>query len=212
MLKVFNEVQMEMLLNIVGFIGVQMGFLVINLMVIDDGSIIQGKDVDIMIIGGILDKLKDDKQIDLLVQVIESWVKILMCQILFFGIVLDESDCVVEIWLMLIFFGVMVVVIGFQLLYNDQCSVIVLLVDSLCGYEMFNDVVNDSGKCVIMFGLVVVICEFGINSLCVGDVYYVGYLLWFECLWYVLVNYLILLVVLVVISVILLVWVLWCLL
>ena len=34
----------------------------------DDGSTIQGKDADIMIIGGIPDKLKHDKQIDLLVQ------------------------------------------------------------------------------------------------------------------------------------------------
>lgn len=46
----------------------------------DDGSTIQGKDADIMIIGGIPDKLKDDKQIDLLVQATESWVKTPMRQ------------------------------------------------------------------------------------------------------------------------------------
>lgn len=86
---------------------------------------------------------------------------------------------------------------------------IALLVDSLRGYEMFNDAVNDSGKRVIMFGSVAVIREFGINSLRVGDVYYVGYLSWFERVWYALVNYSILLAVLAVISVILLVWVLW---
>ncbi|STG50994.1 cellulose synthase regulator protein [Escherichia coli] len=43
-------------------------------------STIQGKDADIMIIGGIPDKLKDDKQIDLLVQATESWVKTPMRQ------------------------------------------------------------------------------------------------------------------------------------
>ncbi|WP_225395109.1 cellulose biosynthesis cyclic di-GMP-binding regulatory protein BcsB, partial [Escherichia coli] len=73
--KAPNEAQMETLLNTVGFIGAQTGFPAINLTVTDDGSTIQGKDADIMIIGGIPDKLKDDKQIDLLVQATESWVK-----------------------------------------------------------------------------------------------------------------------------------------
>lgn len=78
--KTPNEAQMETLLNTVGFIGAQTGFPAINLTVTDDGSTIQGKDADIMIIGGIPDKLKDDKQIDLLVQATESWVKTPMRQ------------------------------------------------------------------------------------------------------------------------------------
>jgi hypothetical protein len=40
----------------------------------DDGSQIQNKDADIMVIGAIPDKLKDDKRIDLLVQAAQSWV------------------------------------------------------------------------------------------------------------------------------------------
>ena len=68
------------MLNTVGFIGAQTGFPAINLTVTDDGSTIQGKDADIMIVGGIPDKLKDDKQIDLLVQATESWVKTPMRQ------------------------------------------------------------------------------------------------------------------------------------
>ena len=48
-----------------------------------------------------------------------------------------------------------------------------------------------------------------INSLRVGDVYYVGHLPWFERLWYALANHPILLAVLAAISVILLAWVLW---
>ena len=74
------------------FIGAQTGFPAINLTVTDDGSTIQGKDADIMIIGGIPDKLKDDKQIDLLVQATESWVKTPMRQTPFPGIVPDESE------------------------------------------------------------------------------------------------------------------------
>ncbi|HGX3951873.1 hypothetical protein UYN95_22010 [Escherichia coli] len=102
-----------------------------------------------------------------------------------------------------------VLVLGFQSPYNDQRSVIALLADSPRGYEMLNDAVNDSGKRATMFGSVAVIRESGINSLRVGDVYYVGHLPWFERLWYALANHPILLAVLAAISVVLLAWVLW---
>ncbi|EOJ7659992.1 cellulose biosynthesis cyclic di-GMP-binding regulatory protein BcsB [Escherichia coli] len=207
--KAPNEAQMETLLNTVGFIGAQTGFPAINLTVTDDGSTIQGKDADIMIIGGIPDKLKDDKQIDLLVQATESWVKTPMRQTPFPGIVPDESDRAAETQSTLTSSGAMAAVIGFQSPYNDQRSVIALLADSPRGYEMLNDAVNDSGKRATMFGSVAVIRESGINSLRVGDVYYVGHLPWFECLWYALANHSILLAVLAAISVILLAWVLW---
>lgn len=175
----------------------------------DDGSTIQGKDADIMIVGGIPDKLKDDKQIDLLVQATESWVKTPMRQTPFPGIVPDESDRAAETRSTLTSSGAMAAVIGFQSPYNDQRSVIALLADSPRGYEMLNDAVNDSGKRATMFGSVAVIRESGINSLRVGDVYYVGHLPWFERLWYALANHPILLAVLAAISVILLAWVLW---
>ena len=207
--KTPNEAQMETLLNTVGFIGAQTGFPAINLTVTDDGSTIQGKDADIMIIGGIPDKLKDDKQIDLLVQATESWVKTPMRQTPFPGIVPDESDRAAETQSTLTSSGAMAAVIGFQSPYNDQRSVIALLADSPRGYEMLNDAVNDSGKRATMFGSVAVIRESGINSLRVGDVYYVGHLPWFERLWYALANHPILLAVLAAISVILLAWVLW---
>lgn len=207
--KTPNEAQMETLLNTVGFIGAQTGFPAINLTVTDDGSTIQGKDADIMIVGGIPDKLKDDKQIDLLVQATESWVKTPMRQTPFPGIVPDESDRAAETQSTLTSSGAIAAVIGFQSPYNDQRSVIALLADSPRGYEMLNDAVNDSGKRATMFGSVAVIRESGINSLRVGDVYYVGHLPWFERLWYALANHPILLAVLAAISVILLAWVLW---
>lgn len=157
--KAPNEAQMETLLNTVGFIGAQTGFPAINLTVTDDGSTIQGKDADIMIVGGIPDKLKDDKQIDLLVQATESWVKTPMRQTPFPGIVPDESDRAAETQSTLTSSGAMAAVIGFQSPYNDQRSVIALLADSPRGYEMLNDAVNDSGKRATMFGSVAVIAS-----------------------------------------------------
>jgi hypothetical protein len=52
----------------------QTGLPAINVTLTDDGSQIQNKDADIMVIGTIPDKLKDDKRIDLLVKAAQSWV------------------------------------------------------------------------------------------------------------------------------------------
>lgn len=142
-------------------------------------------------------------------QTITVMPKTPMRQTPFPGIVPDESDRAAETQSTLTSSGAMAAVIGFQSPYNDQRSVIALLADSPRGYEMLNDAVNDSGKRATMFGSVAVIRESGINSLRVGDVYYVGHLPWFERLWYALANHPILLAVLAAISVILLAWVLW---
>lgn len=83
----------------------------------------------------------------------------------------------------------MAAVVGFQSPYNDQRSVVALLADSPRGYELLNTAMNDSGKRAAMFGSVSVIRESGVNSLRVGDVYYVGHLPWFERLWYALSNH-----------------------
>ena len=103
----------------------------------------------------------------------------------------------------------MAAVIGFQSPYNDQRSVVALLADSPRGNELLTNALNDSGKRAAMFGSVAVIRESGVNSLRVGDIYYVGHLPWFERIWFALSNHPILLAMLAAISVMLLAWVLW---
>ncbi len=207
--KTPNEAQMETLLEATGTIGAQTGFPAINLTITQDGSQIQGKDADILIIGTIPDKLKDEKRIDLLVQAAQSWVKTPLRQSAFPGIMPDEADRKADAQATVTSSGPMAAVVGFQSPFNDQRSVIALLADSPRGYELLNEAINDSGKRAAMFGSVSVIRESGVNSLRVGDVYYVGHLPWFERLWYALGNHPVLLAVLAAISVVLLAWVLW---
>ncbi len=207
--KTPNEAQMETLLEATGTIGAQTGFPTINLTITQDGSQIQGKDADILIIGTIPDKLKDEKRIDLLVQAAQSWVKTPLRQSAFPGIMPDEADRKADAQATVTSSGPMAAVVGFQSPFNDQRSVIALLADSPRGYELLNEAINDSGKRAAMFGSVSVIRESGVNSLRVGDVYYVGHLPWFERLWYALGNHPVLLAVLAAISVVLLAWVLW---
>ena len=70
--KAPNEGQVTTLLDTIATVGAQTGLPAINVTLTDDGSQIQNKDADIMVIGTIPDKLKDDKRIDLLVKATES--------------------------------------------------------------------------------------------------------------------------------------------
>ena len=204
-----NEAQMETRLDVTGTIGAQTGFPSINLNITDDSRQIQGKDADIMVIGTIPDALKDDKRIDLLVQATQSWVNTPMRQTTFPSIMPDEADRAPDAKSTITSAGAMAAVVGFQSPFNDQRSVVALLADSPRGYELLTEAMNDSGKRAAMFGSVSVIRESGVNSLRVGDIYYVGHLPWFERLWYALSNHPVLLAVLAAVSVVLLAWVLW---
>ncbi|MCG4322951.1 cellulose biosynthesis cyclic di-GMP-binding regulatory protein BcsB, partial [Escherichia coli] len=76
--------------------------------------------------------------------------------------------------------GAMSAIIGVQSPFHDQRSIVALLADSPRGYELLNDALLDSGKRAAVFGSVAVIRESGVNSLRVGDIYYVGHLPWWE--------------------------------
>ncbi|ABP62584.1 cellulose biosynthesis cyclic di-GMP-binding regulatory protein BcsB [Enterobacter sp. 638] len=207
--KTPNEGQIATLLDAMAAVGAQTGLPAINVTLTDDGSQIQNKDADIMVIGNIPEKLKDDKRIDLLVQATESWVNTPLRQTTFPSIMPDNADREASVQTNVSSEGPMAAIVGFQSPYNEQRSVIALLADSPRGYELLNMAMNDSGKRAAMFGSVAVIRESGVNSLRVGDVYYVGHLPWFERVWYALSNHPVLLAVFAAISVVLLAWVMW---
>ncbi|WP_313485946.1 cellulose biosynthesis cyclic di-GMP-binding regulatory protein BcsB [Pseudescherichia sp.] len=201
--------QLATLLDSIGQLGAQTGLPAVNLTLTNDGSQIQNKDADVLVIGTIPDSLKDDKRIDLLVQATQSWVKTPQRQTPFPSIVPDNTDRQADAQTAVTSSGPMAAIVGFQSPYNDQRSVIALLADSPRGYELLNEAMNDSGKRAAMYGSVTVIRESGVNGLRVGDVYYVGHLPWFERIWYALSNHPVLLAVLAAVSVVLLAWVLW---
>lgn len=207
--KAPNEAQVTTLLDTMASMGAQTGLPAINVTLTDDGSQIQNKDADIMLIGSIPDKLKDEKRVDLLVKATQSWVNTPLRQTEFPSIMPDSNDRQASVQTTVTSQGAMAAVVGFQSPYNDQRSVVALLADSPRGYTLLNNAMNDSGKRASMFGSVAIIRESGVNSLRVGDVYYVGHLPWFERLWYALANHPVLLAILAAVSVVLLAWVLW---
>ncbi len=201
--------QVTTLLDTLANVGAQTGLPATNVSITDDGASVQGSDRDILIIGTLPAQLKDDKRIDLLVQAAQSWVKTPQRDSSLPSIMPDDQDRTANVQTTVTSTAPMAAVVGFQSPFNDQRSVVALLADSPRGYELLNDALNDSGKRAAMYGSVAVIRESGVNSLRVGDVYYVGHLPWFERVWYAFANHPVLLAIFAAISVLLLAWVLW---
>ena len=207
--KAPTEGQVATLLETAGGIGAQTGLAAINLRMTDDGSQIKDKDADLLLIGSIPQALKDETKINLLVEVTKSWVKMPMRHYDLASIYPDTEARTPNTRTDITSSGPMAAIIGFQSPYNDQRSVVALLADSPRGNELLTQALNDSGKRAAMFGSVSVIRESGVNSLRVGDVYYIGHLPWFERIWFALSSHPVLLAVLAALSIVLLAWVLW---
>lgn len=207
--KTPTQGQVATLLQTAGGIGAQTGLAAINLRMTDDGSQIKDKDADLLLIGSIPQALKDDTKINLLVEATKSWVKMPMRHYDLASIYPDAEARTPNTRTDITSSGPMAAIIGFQSPYNDQRSVVALLADSQRGNELLTQALNDSGKRAAMFGSVSVIRESGVNSLRVGDIYYIGHLPWFERIWFALSNHPVLLAVLAAVSIVLLAWVLW---
>ncbi|RDK92808.1 cellulose synthase subunit [Enterobacillus tribolii] len=201
--------QLSALLNTLGAVGAQTGYPALQVKLTDDWASAKARNDDIMLIGTIPDALKDDSKINLLVQATESWVKVPLRQPALDTVMPDPADIKPDARTDIRSDGPMAAVIGFQSPFDDQRSVVALLADSPRGYELLNQALNDSGKRAAMFGSVAVIRESGVNSLRVGDVYYVGHLPWWERLWHAFAEHPVLLAILSVVSVVLFAWVLW---
>lgn len=207
--KTPSEAQVSTLLNAVGVIGGQTGLAGAKMTIVDEGNQIQDKDSDLLLIGSIPQKLKDDKHIDLLVNATQSWVKTPVRHNDLPSIYLDADDRQPSVQTGITSTGPMAAIVGFESPYHKQRSVVALLADSATGYNLLNNALNDSGKRAAMFGSVSVIRESGVSSLRVGDIYYVGHLPWFERVWFALSNHPVLLAIFAAISIVLLAWVLW---
>ena len=204
-----TEGQVATLLETAGGIGAQTGLAAINLRMTDDGSQIKDKDADLLLIGSIPQALKDDTKINLLVEATKSWVKMPMRHYDLASIYPERGNRPPNTRTDVTSTGPMAAIIGFQSPYNDQRSVVALLADSPRGNELLTQALNDSGKRAAMFGSVAVIRESGVNSLRVGDIYYIGHLPWFERIWFALSSHPVLLAILAAVSIVLLAWVLW---
>lgn len=176
--------QVSALLNALGNIGAQTGFPALNVQITDDWSKAGSVDADLLMIGRIPANLREDRRINLLVDAAKSWVNRPVRQSTLDNVDTPVQDRTPANHTTIISDGPMAAIIGFQSPFHEQRSVVALLADSPRAYQLLNDALLDSGKRATIFGSAAIIRESGVNSLRVGDSYYVGHLPWWERLWH----------------------------
>ncbi|AXW88437.1 cellulose synthase regulator BcsB [Lonsdalea britannica] len=174
--------QISTLLNVMGNIGAQTGFPALNVRIADDWEQAETQDVDLLMIGGLPDNLREGHDVNLLVDTTKSWVKKPLRQMAL-DTPVTAADRKAESQTTILSEGPMAAIVSFQSPYHDQRSVVALLADTPRAYELLNDAMNDTGKRAAIFGAVSIIRESGVNSLRVGDTWFVGYLPWWESIW-----------------------------
>lgn len=177
--------QVTTLLNAMGSISAHVGYPAVKVTLVDDWSQAKASDSDILIVGKISEQFRDDNKLNMLIEATRSWAKEPKVQrIMLPDSMLRDEDAVPDNRVDTTSDGAIAAVIGFQSPFNQQRSVVALLADSDRGYELLNDALSDSGKRGAIAGTLSVIRESGVSSRRVGDIYYVGYLPWWELLWH----------------------------
>ncbi|MBO0638755.1 cellulose biosynthesis cyclic di-GMP-binding regulatory protein BcsB [Pantoea agglomerans] len=176
--------QVSTLLNTLGNMGAQTGYPALRVQLTDDWATAKKQDVDLLMIGVIPKDLQDDQRIPALVGATASWLKEPVRRITPEGNPQSQREQAAESTTTISSRGPLATVIGFQSPFYDQRSVVALLADGTPrSWQLLNEAMGDSGKRGTMSGSTVVIRESGVNSLRVGESYYVGHLPWWERLW-----------------------------
>jgi hypothetical protein len=204
-----EPVQVTTLLNALGEIGALTGYPALGLRLSDDWSQAKNLDSDILMVGTIPPSLRDDRKMSMLVDATQSWVEQPNRQVPLPDMALPVSDAVPDSQTTVSARGPLAAIIGVQSPSHAQRSIVALLADSRQGFDLLNQALADSGKRAAMFGSVAIIRDSGVNSLRVGDIYYVGHLPWWERIWNALATHPVLMAIIAMLSVVLVALLLW---
>ncbi|WP_213991052.1 cellulose biosynthesis cyclic di-GMP-binding regulatory protein BcsB [Sodalis sp. dw_96] len=204
-----QPVQVTTLLNALGGIGALTGYPALGLRLSDDWSQAKNLDSDILMVGTIPQSLRDDRKMSMLVDATQSWVEQPNRQVPLPDMALPVSDAAADSQTTVSAQGPLAAIIGVQSPSHSQRSIVALLADGQQGFALLNQALGDSGKRAAMFGSVAIIRDSGVNSLRVGDIYYVGHLPWWERIWNALATHPVLMAIIAMLSVVLVALLLW---
>ncbi|QPR28582.1 cellulose biosynthesis cyclic di-GMP-binding regulatory protein BcsB [Edwardsiella hoshinae] len=204
-----SPIQVSTLLATLGNIGAQTGYPALAVTLSDDLSQASAQDRDILLIGRIPPTLRDADRVAQLVNATQSWLISPMNNTAPDNTIPDPAAQHPAVKTTLSAQAPLAVIVGFESPFSAQRSVVALLADDQAGYGLLNEALIDKGKTAAMYGSVAVIRSSGVNSLRVGDIYYVGHLPWWERLWYTFSSHPYILAALALLAVVLVSLVLW---
>ncbi|HEC8324762.1 TPA: cellulose biosynthesis cyclic di-GMP-binding regulatory protein BcsB [Providencia rettgeri] len=198
------------LLNTMGMIGAQTGFPAINVQLTTDWDTAKNVDSDLLFIGDMSAELKSSENDQaLLLEKTKSWIKMPMRPAPIDTKTPSAIDSAVNSKATVDSKGNMAAIVEFQSPYNEQRSVVALIADSPKGFSLLNKAISDNGQRTFVSGSVSIIRDSGVNSIQVGEIYYVGYLPWWEKVWSLFVSHPVLLSLLTVVVVVIFGLLLW---
>ncbi|WP_050978624.1 cellulose biosynthesis cyclic di-GMP-binding regulatory protein BcsB [Edwardsiella tarda] len=179
-----SPIQVSTLLATLGNIGAQTGYPALAVTLSDDVVQARAQDRDILVIGRIPSTLRDADRVAMLVDATQSWLMSPMSNTAPDNTIPDPDAQRPAAKTTFSAQAPLAVIVGFESPFSAQRSVVALLADDQAGYTLLNEALIDKGKTAAMYGSVTIVRSSGVNSLRVGDIYYVGHLPWWERLWY----------------------------
>ncbi|CAM2786686.1 Cellulose synthase regulatory subunit [Legionella steigerwaltii] len=171
------------LLNVMGKIGAATGYPVLSLVLTDNWSQVKNKDADILTIGVLPKALRDNDDLNLLMNKAQDWVKkplnknALPERHRVTPFSMPESKATISAT------GSMAAILGIQSPYYSNRSIIILLAENQQDSELLNNVLTNNKNVGKVFGSLAVIRNSGIDSFKVGKTYHLGYIPWWERFW-----------------------------
>lgn len=206
--------QLTTLLNTLGNIGALTGYPALGMRLSEDWAQARTVDADILLLGSLPavlqnDDMRDGKKAQLLLTAARDWINQPVRQAPLPDNTTPDADALADTSTEISAAGSIAALVGLQSPYYSQRSIVALLVKGPQGTTLLNDAMADNTQKARVFGSVALIRASGINSLKVGDTYYVGHLPWWERVWNALAHHPVMLALMAVIAVVLAAIVLW---
>ncbi|WP_246201788.1 cellulose biosynthesis cyclic di-GMP-binding regulatory protein BcsB [Budvicia diplopodorum] len=204
--------QLTMLFNVLGQIGASVGYPALGVQLTDRFDESKYADKDILLLSALPAQMKADTNASVLIDQAKSTLQrpeINNLELRTADFDSDRKESVAEVSVSVTSDGPIGAITGFQSPFNPQRSVVALMGNGDSGYQLLDVAWRDSGKREAIAGSVSIVRESGVNSLRVGDTYYVGYLPWWDKIWYKLSSHPVMLAVVAVFGVILVALMLW---
>lgn len=172
------------LLNVMGNIGAATGYPVLSMTLTDDWSQVQNKDADLLIIGSLPKELKNNEDLNLLINKTQDWIKKPLNNNTMPDIHRETPFSIAESKTTITAMGSLAAILGIQSPFNNKRSIIILLAENQQGFELLNNALSNNKNVDKVFGSLAVIRNSGIDSFRVGKIYHLGYLPWVERFWF----------------------------
>lgn len=171
------------LLNVAGNIGAATGYPILAMTLTDNWSQVKNKNADLLIIGTLPKDLRDNDDLNLLINKTQDWVKKPLNRNAMPDTHRVTPFSAAESKTTVTAMGSVAAILGIQSPYYEKRSIIALLAESQQGFDLLNKALTHNKNVDKIFGSLAVIRDSGIDSFRVGNKYYLGYLPFWDRFW-----------------------------